>query len=216
MGMRNLTELVKIADMSRDALWEDEFLTRLTEANLTVLSPDPQTGPDQWPYLLVSTDVGEESAQKVLAWLAEKGIGMAVNPTKDYPDFVLTYGMIWNFRETGRFIDRRAGETTPQDSSVEYDPKTLKMSGPPTEQYLPNYVRRILKQFWTDQGVLSPRIQVLSVDGENFDFAFSLESLGNPPASEHAGIAEAVSWFLPPHYSVVLVSEKGLPPFTAL
>lgn len=213
MSMRSLTELVKTADTSRDALWEDEFLTRLTDAKLTVLSPDPQTGPDQWPYLLVSTDEGEESAQKVLAWLAEKGIGMAVNPTKDYPDFVLTYGMIWNFRESGRFIDRRQ---VPQDGSVEYDPKNLKMSGPPTEQYLPLYVRRILKQFWTDQGVLNPRIQVLSVDGENFDFAFSLESLGNPPASEHAGIAEAVSWFLPPHYSVVLVSEKGLPPFSGL
>lgn len=211
--MRDLTELLKTADSARDAQWEDEFLTRLTESPLTVLSPDPQTGPDQWPYLMVSTDAGDESAQKILAWLAERGIGLAVNPTKDYPDFVLTYGMIWNFRETGRFIDRRQ---VPQDGAVEYDPRTLKMSGPPTEQYLPKYVRRVLKQFWNDQGVLSPRIQVLSVDGENYDFAFSLESLGNPPATEHAGIAEAISWFLPPHYSVVLVSEKGLPPFADL
>lgn len=213
MGMRSLKELLKIEDRDRNAQWEDEFLTRLTEGKITVLSPDPQTGPDQWPYLLVSTDVGEDSAQQVLGWLAEKGIGMAVNPTKEYPDFVLTYGMIWNFRETGRFIDRRI---VPQDGAVEYDPKTLKTSGPPTEQYLPTYVRRIIKQFWSDQGVLNPRIQILSVDGENFDFAYSLESLGNPPASEHAGIAEAVSWFLPPHYSVVLVSENGLPPFASL
>lgn len=211
--MRTLTELLKTADPSRDVQWEDEFLTRLTEAKLTVLSPDPQTGPDQWPYLLVTTDEGEEPAQKVLAWLAERGIGLAVNPTKDYPDFVLSYGMIWNFRETGRFIDRRQ---VPQDGSVEYRAADLKMSGPPTEQYLPNYARKIMKQFWSDQGVLNPRIQVLSTDGQNFDFAFSLESLGNPPASEHAGIAEAISWFLPPHYSVVLVSEKGLPPFTPL
>jgi hypothetical protein len=40
--------------------------------------------------------------------------------------------------------------------------------------------------------------------------------LGNPPTKEHQGIAEAISWFLPPHYSIVLISETGLPPFAAL
>lgn len=211
--MRAINELLKVPDATRDSRWEDEFLTRLSESSLTVLSPDPQTGPDQWPYLLVSTDAGDQPAQRVLAWLAERGIGMAVNPTKEYPDYIITYGMIWSFRETGRFIDRRQ---VPQDGEVEYVGAELKMSGPPTETYLPLYVRKVMKQFWADQGVLQPRIQVLSMDGENFDFALSLESIGNPPAKEHSGIAEAVSWFLPPHYSVVLVSEKALPPFSPL
>jgi hypothetical protein len=40
--------------------------------------------------------------------------------------------------------------------------------------------------------------------------------LGNPPEREHEGIAEAIAWFLPNHYSVVLISEKGLPTFSAL
>ena len=33
---------------------------------------------------------------------------------------------------------------------------------------------------------------------------------------EHAGVAEAIAWFLPPHYSVVLVSETGLPDFISI
>lgn len=217
--MRSLSELQKVPDAKRDTLWEDEFLTRLSQAQVNVLSSDPQAGPDQWPYLMISTEASDstelsrEPAQKVLAWLSERGIGLVVNPTKEFPDFVLTYGMIWSFRETGRFIDRRI---IPQDGQVEYVASELKMSGPPTAAYLPDYARKILRQFLNDQGVLAPRIQVLSIDGQNFDFAISLESLGNPPANEHAGIAEAISWFLPPHYSVVLVSEKSLPPFTTM
>lgn len=217
--MRTIEQLLKVQDSQRDTQWEDEFLTRLTESTVHVLSPDPQTGPDQWPYMMVAVgekaagDSADEPAQKVLSWLSDKGIGLAVNPMNEYPDFVLTYGMIWNFRETGRFIDRRP---IPQDGEVEYQTQDLKIAGPPTPEYLPEYVRSILRQFWRDQGVLAPKILVLSVDGKNFDFAMSLESLGNPPKNEHPGIAEAISWFLPPHYSVVLVSEKGLPTFVGL
>jgi hypothetical protein len=81
---------------------------------------------------------------------------------------------------------------------------------------LPQYVRNILKQFFMDQNVMRPRILVMSTDRKNYDLAFSLESLGNPPVKEHQGVAEAISWFLPPHYSIVLVSEIGLPEFTDL
>ena len=47
----------------------------------------------------------------------------------------------------------------------------------------------------------------------SYDLCFSLESLGGPPNQEHSGIAKALSWFLPQHYSVALVKEEGLPSF---
>lgn len=221
--MRNLSQLLQTSAESRDFQWEDEFLTQLASTKVHVLSPDPQTGPDQWPYLMVGTDQAQapedsaEETQKILAWLAERGIGLVVNPTKEYPDFVLSYGMVWNFRETGRFIDRRQtlGSDASQDE-VSYTQETLKNAGPPTEQYLPAYVRNILRQFFRDQGILQIKILVMSTDNVNYDLAISLESLKNPPAHEHAGIAEAISWFLPPHYNIVLISEKGLPPFSVL
>jgi hypothetical protein len=40
--------------------------------------------------------------------------------------------------------------------------------------------------------------------------------LKSPPQSEHAGIAEAIAWFLPAHYTVALVSEKSIPGFQPL
>ena len=60
------------------------------------------------------------------------------------------------------------------------------------------------------------QILIFSFDKKQYEFGISLESLGNPPETEHAGIAEAISWFLPPHYSIVLISEKGMPQFVDL
>jgi hypothetical protein len=56
----------------------------------------------------------------------------------------------------------------------------------------------------------------VSIDQKNYDLCFSLESFGNPPETEHKGLAEALSWFLPAHYSIALISEKLLPGFEAL
>ena len=78
-------------------------------------------------------------------------------------------------------------------------------------------MRKVIKEFFVQQGVLAPKILAFSLDGKSFDLAFSIESLGNPKESEHEGILEAIAWFLPPHYQVSLVSEVELPiPFVTL
>lgn len=209
-----LNEIVQVPDAERNNSWEVQFFQALCGGNLNLISQEPQTGPDNWPYLLAETgEDAPEPAQKILNWLSDKGIGLAVNPTKEYPDYVFSYGMIWSFKETGFFYktidDRPLG-------AVELEPGQLMHAGPPNEAYLPGYVRKVIRDFFRDQQVLMPKILVLSTDQQHYDLAFSLESLGNPPAHEHQGIAEAISWFLPPHYSLLLISENGLPPFTPL
>lgn len=210
----DLLSLTEIPDENRDQQWENDFFMKLSESKLKLLTQEPQTGPDGWPYLLTETSAeASEPAQNLLHWLATKGIGLVINPQKSYPDYVFSYGMIWHFKETGLFY--RAKDNVPTGA---FELKTgVKIhSGEPTPQYLPLYVRKILKEFFMDQGLLDPKILMISADQKNYDLAFSLESLGNPPVSEHQGIAEALSWFLPPHYSIVLVSEKGLPSFMSL
>lgn len=210
----NLTEIVKVPDEQRDQQWENNFFMALTQSNVKLLSETPQSGPDSWPYLFVETsEEGTEPANKVIQWLALKGVGLAVNPMKPYPDFVFSYGMLWHFKETGLFY--RTAEDSPV-GTLEISKGQGLHAGPPSPEYLPVYVRTILKEFFRDQGVLRPRILVMSQDRKHYDLAFSLESLGNPPTKEHQGIAEALSWFLPPHYSLVLVSEIGLPEFSDL
>lgn len=212
--MKNLDDLLNIAADRRDTDWENQFFVQFTSSTVNILSPDPQVGPDNWPYLLVESDVdAKESVQKILHWLHDKGIGLVLNPTEEYPDYVFTYGMIWHFKETGLFyktIDQIKPEVVEiqKNASIYY--------GQPSESFMPTYVRKILLDFFRDQGLLGVKINLLSDDNKNFDLCFSLESLGNPPTKEHQGIAEAISWFLPPHYSIVLISETGLPPFGAL
>ncbi len=209
-----LEKLLNVTEEERDLDWEDKFFMAFTSSEIQVLSAEPQTGPDGWPYLLADTKGEElEPAQKVLQWLATRGIGLALNPTKSYPDFVFNYGMIWHFRETGLFY-RRQDEIT--SGAVEMKEGQNILSGPPKEEYLPGYVRKVLKDFFLDQGLMAIKILMISQDGKHYDLAFSLESLGNPPQKEHEGIAEAISWFLPPHYSILLTTEKGLPPFLPL
>lgn len=210
----NLTELVNIPDEKRDHQWEVNFFMAITQGKLSLIHEAPQKGPDGWPYLLAETSSdATESANKIMQWLALKGVGLVVNPRKDYPDYVFTYGMLWHFKETGLFY--KTADEAPV-GTMEMPTGQKLHAGPPSPQYLPQYVRNILKEFFTDQNVHRPRILVMSTDRKHYDLAFSLESLGNPPTKEHQGIAEAISWFLPPHYSVVLVSEVGLPEFADL
>lgn len=209
-----LLELVQVPDDKRDHQWEVDFFMEISQSNLKLLSPDPQQGPDSWPYLLTETSAeAAEPAQKIMQWLALKGIGLVVNPQKEYPDYVFSYGMLWHFKETGLFY-RTAEEAVV--GTLEISEGTQLHAGPPADHFLPKYVRQILRDFFRDQGILTPRILVMSQDRKHYDLAFSLNSLRNPPEKEHQGIAEAISWFLPPHYSIVLVKEEGLPPFVDL
>ena len=215
-----LAEHLKTKEEDRNQAWDETFFKLVSESQLSVLTEDPQQGPDGWPYLICETATAtpvarEDSAQKIFHWLSTRGIGLVINPRRTpYPDYVFSYGMIWSFRETGYFIKY---QNILNDKQLVIDPNTPIKAGAPSEEYLPNYVRSVLKDFFRDQTVFDPKVLMISTDsGKNYDMCFSLESLGNPPETEHEGILEAIAWFLPPHYTLAVVSEKGLPEFTSL
>ncbi len=220
-----LTALLATMIEDRDGNWEAAFLEALPRADAKVLNPDPQEGPDHWPYILAEVNApgatGADESEPItnlLAWLSTKGIGLVVNPQKPTPDFVLTYGMIWNYRERGQFLTPTMTATTATAKSGLFEIKDGQQLwvGIPSEAYLPRYVRGVIKQFFADQGIFAPKVLMVSTDNQNFDLCLSIESLKSPPAQEHANIAEALSWFLPSHYSVGLLSEKTANGFTVL
>ena len=205
LDLLNLKQLVEIPDEKRDRHWENHFFDTLLQSKVKLLSDQPQLGPDHWPYILVSTEEeGAEPVASLLNWLSEKGIGLVVNPQKEYPDYIFTWGMVWHQRHTGLFRVEKTVDANQSNSTGKIQ------LGPPSQEYLPIFVREILKEFFLNQSVLNPRWAVATDGKEKHDLCFSLESLGNPDPSEHEGIVEAISWFLPQHYSVVLVSEKSL------
>jgi hypothetical protein len=210
--VENLTALLETTISNRDDAWEAAFLKALPAARFRIVNEAPVAGPDGWPYLLVATD-GDEPLSNMIRWLVSQGVGMVINPEKPIPDYVLSYGMIWNFRERGEFFtlagNVRSGPVELQNGQQVY-------AGPPSESYLPKEVRFILREFLKQQKVEAPKVLMVSEDQKTWDLAVSLDSLGNPPQQEHAGIAEAMSWFLPAHYSLVLMKEQTLPGFVEL
>lgn len=212
---QNLSELLETSEAARNSQWENSFFHALSEGQLELFNPEPQTGPDGWPYLLTKSEhQAKEPFQRILHWLYDKGIGLVINPQKEYPDYVFTYGMLWFFKETGLFY----GPSSPNAEGVfEFQVKDIKQAGEPSESYFPSYVRKIIREFLQQQGVIEPRVLMFTLDGIHFELAFSIESLGAPQQEEHQGVLEAISWFLPPHYQMALISEKELPwPFVAL
>jgi len=210
----DLLVLTREPESARDHEWEQAFFHALVDSRLALEAMEPKVGPDGWPYLFVTVGPkATEPASRILDWLAVRGIGLVVNGDKQIPDYVFPYGMIWNWKERGQFISNASGI---KSGSVELKPGQEILAGPPSFEYLPRYVRQILFQFLKGQGVQQPKVLMISHDHKNYDLCFSLESLGSPPDHEHRGIAEALAWFLPQHYSLMLVSEKGLPSFIPL
>lgn len=212
----SLDKILSAPEEARNQKWEVDFFTHFVEDKIHLVYPDPKPGPDKWPYMMAQTTATQYPAEpvlKVLHWLHDKGIGLVINANKRLPDYVFTYGMLWNYKETGQFI---SDFTSLNETKFELDTTKNYYYGYPTKNFLPDYVRKILKDFFLQQSIVAPRILLLSKNEKDFDFCFSLESLGNPPPKEHGGILEAISWFLPSHYKLCLISEKNLPIFQNL
>ena len=205
---KQVIDCLKVKDKDRDQIWQEKFLKLLPSSYVTILSSEPQQGPDGMPYFLVRIEENsKEPLIKLLNWLAEKGIGLVIHPEKAYPDYIFTYGMIWYFKETHLFLSPHKKEA-PSNKEV--------VVGQPSKEFLPLYVRRILKQFFLDQGLYDPRWVMVGPDQHNMDICFCLESLGNPPASEYEGILKAISWFLPQHYCLAVSQKNAQLPFCSL
>lgn len=207
---KQIITCLKQKDQERDLKWQKEFLRLFPSACVTLLSSQPQQGSDGMPYFLVQIkENSKEPVSKLLDWLSQKGIGLVVHPEKTYPDYMFTYGMIWYFKEKCMFLE-------PYIKHPKISQNAKAVFREPSKEFLPLYVRSILKQFFLDQGIYKPQIIMVGPDQHNMDVCFCLESLGNPPVSEHRGILKAISWFLPQHYSIA-ISQKGLNlPFISL
>lgn len=190
----------------RDESWEAEFFSEFPKCQLEFLSESPIDGPDGMPYLAVRVVDSGEPCEKVLDWLGEKGVGLAVNPDKEAPDYVFSYGMIWNYLLNGEFVTNTE-DSFSGERDLEVTPGQEMMAGTPSESYWPPHVRSLFREFLSQQGVHKGRVVMLSQDGKNYDLCFSLESLGSPPQEEWQGVLEAFSWFFPMHYSFSILSE---------
>lgn len=205
----SLDHLIQRPESQRDEIWERQFLDAILGATVEV-ADDGQfaVGPDGWPYLKVKypSENANQPLVQIVQWLAERGVGLAVNTHKMVPDYIFTYGMLWNFKEKGRFVvpnpPAPAGEVNFGEGLV---------MGPPAPAYLPEYVRSILRSFLSSDDGIKPKVLVATTpDYKQTDLVFGIESLGAEKTDMQKLLAEKISWFLPLHYSLAFASEKQL------
>ena len=210
----DFSEILEVPQAYRDPNWENQFFDSFVNTKVSIQQDEVVNGPDGMAYLLVQSG-GDEPVINVLNWLSDKGVGLVLNAKDPYPDYVFSWGMIWNFKQNGKFIVPTQNQAGKGEFEIP-EGQDIYLSAP-KDDYLPGYVRAILKEFWVQQERDAVKVAVMYVPGQSQgDLCFSLESLGNPPKEEHDGLCEAMSWFLPPHYSIVLMSEKDFPQFEAL
>ena len=152
--MQNDRDIYKLSEVDvsqRDPQWEDQFLKGLPSAQFKLLNDTPQTGPDGWPYLLVELDSGGDAkASDVLGWLVQKGVGLAINPQKSAPDYILSFGMIWNYINKNEFISNR---TATHEKSLKLEAGEKIHAGEPSDDYLPPSLKNILRAFFKNNEI---------------------------------------------------------------
>lgn len=215
--MMSLQEYCSTPEFKRDGEWEKSFLDSFVAGKVTFDPENVHQGPDGWPYYFISS-LGDghsgEPVVNILHWLKDKGIGLALNPDKSLPDYIFTYGMIWNFAERNLLIEFNSGMD--DSDTVEFNEGEKVFFGKPSPELIPSYVYPILKDYLSALEIENPRIAIVGKSQEDFNICFSAESLGNPPEEDHQQLLERLSWFFPTHYGLMILAESSLGDFYEL
>lgn len=201
--MKSLSEYLNTNSGLRDNQWEEDLLKVFIYSKVYIVDDAIQIGPDGWPYLYLTDDkskthVSEDSAVHILQWAYENGVGLVINADKERPDYVFHYGMIWNFVHNQFFV---------KNVSLEFDKNASIYVAQISEDIIPKHALDFIKEYIKSAGIDEPRGALISRDKLQYDFALSIESLGNPPKEEHEGIARGIGWFLPNHIPATLIYE---------
>ncbi|MCO5112912.1 MAG: hypothetical protein M9899_01930 [Bdellovibrionaceae bacterium] len=202
--MESFHDLSKIKISARNQEWEQKFLDAFVASEVLVTSEDVQVGPDGWPYLYLNTDLESGSGMRdkalnVVQWAYQHGVGLVINPQKEKPDYVFNFGMLWSYAHRSVFVSL---------FDDVYDENAQVYIAKVTDDIIPNHAQNILKEYIRSAGVENPRAALITRNKVNYELAFGIESLNNPPNHEHQGIAKGLSWFMPTDMPIVLLYEK--------
>ncbi len=215
-----LVDLCSVPHERRDDRWFHEFMENLPLASFRTTEQQVLTGPDGFPYLHL--ELPEPGVQfqcyvidnMVYDFLLTNGLGVAINPSKEQPDWVLTYGDIFNYAIKKDFYnkDNTYFNTSGENQLVPTEMDNNVMVGQPSEFILPAPARAVMRSFLEYKQVKDPKVLLMTTttpEGrEAQDLVFNLTP--GDFASEEAfrATAQQLQWFLPRHYSLAFFGEN--------
>jgi len=186
-----LTRLFAQPRATRDHAWRAAFLDAIVDASLASTPQQVIQGPDGFPYfVLQSPPVAQEftpyCVSHVLEHCTDRGFGIVVEP-----------------------VDRDAAKGPAIDVAKS---DTQIMVGAPSEHVLPLWARRVVAAFLTRSAhVTAPAVFVMMQPppAPPRSLVFNLHPEAFPSHAAFSAAMNALSWYMPPHRSVVALSQES-------
>ena len=219
-----LRELLAEPIQERNAGWRQSFYAMAIEAPLFAPILQPQVGPDGFPYLVLYSQSDQDSVPVVtvaelLPRLTEVGVGIVLDPGQEgepEPGWVFHYGDLLCHRLYGSFEVRTELTRSPaeDDATTLESPNGEVKVAPPSESYLPQYTRDVLREFLKSTlGMEEPAVVLMQRAGleSEPELAFNIFPEGFEDPKMLQALLVDLTWFVPRHYTLTAISSKALP-----
>ena len=212
-----LTELFERSGDLRDVSWREKFLENVADASFACGDPQVIVGPDGFTYFHLTIPEPYKAFQcyvirhMTVDFLLKEGFGVVINPSKEQPDWVFSYGDIVNFHLTNTFYSQAESDLTGSTEKLKEGEEIL--TGQPAESYLPMQVRTVLRRYLESMGISGSKIMLLTriINGQaNHELAFNLTQAHFPDETEYTRVMGTLQWFLPRHYNYSSMDEKKM------
>lgn len=209
-----LDQLFKVPKEHRNEHWKKDFLENITHAGLRTATPQVILGPDGFPYFQLLMPIPDQRFEcfvledLITNHLLENGFGVVINPDKDEPDWVFTYGDILSYHLYKEYCLEHSGNQNKTDEVIKKD--TQVFTGNPSENFLPSSTRRVLRNHLNKLNVHNVKIFLMfRPETKSQDLVFNITPEKFTNRHDFDVIMKIISWYMPRHYSIVGISEEG-------
>ena len=211
-----VNQLLNAVPDHRDEKWKQKFLSSVVYASFACGSPQVFIGPDGFSYFGLYTPKSNQPFNaycicNLIGPLTEKGIGISINPHSAGVDWVFTAGDMLAYRLFNTF-DAPGGSRGTEGWHEEVLPGAEQvLIAAPSELFLPSYTRRVLRRFIEERlGIKNPGVLLVSrASAPSQYLVFSIYPDQFADEAEFQSAYDALSWFLPRHYSLTAVPRDA-------
>lgn len=212
-----LSRLFQVPGEQRDENWQKTFLDNVADASFTCGNPQVIQGPDGFLYFELNIPApGIEFQCFVIRhlsedFLLEHGLGIVIHPSKSPPEWVFSYGDIANFHLRNEFYTETDAPPMPANEIITEEEKVLVAQ--PSEYYLPQKTRDVLRNFLKYHGLENVRIMLIQrhkPGGIIEELVFNLTREKFDTQERYEAVMRGIGWFLPRHYTYVSMAEGDL------
>jgi hypothetical protein len=211
----DIEDILRVPKNERDIIWRQKFLTSLLKTPLYSGQPGIVKNPEGLEYTNLTTIASQKgiepsSLTDYISLNLSNGYGIVLNGNKELSDWAFSYGDIVDFSINQEFYSGKI--KAPFGSGYVIDKYVLKQEarvGQPSELYLPNQARIVIRKFLNSFGIDPKICLILWVQTNQLSLAFNIvpEMFENSDEAAFQSFLNFLGWFLPRHYQIVSMTE---------